>query len=206
MTLAQLRTQLLAILNRNDCTTDLANQFINLAQARIERTLRVPGQEQITIATGNDPSVTPTNSLVVPPDFLSLKHMYSGSTLMENKDLAHFLRMPQELCGDPKYYCRVGASYLVKPTVPQGIQVVMVYYATQPVLVSDTDSNFFTNAAADLLLYGALSYGCDYFVDDRTAAYEQRFTQLYADLEEQGRMTDMDQSAQAVSPAYNTEY
>lgn len=206
MNLAQLRTDLLAILNRNDCTTDLANRFINLAQSRIERTLRVPGQEQITIATGNDSSVTPTNSLVLPQDFLSLKHMYSGSTLMENKDIGHFLGIPQALAGDPKYYCRVGAAYLVKPTVPQGSQVVMVYYATQPVLTNDTDSNFFTGAAADLLLYGALSYACDYFVDDRTAAYESRFAQLYSDIEEQGRMTDMDQSAQAVSPAYNMEY
>lgn len=207
MNLAQLRTKFLAILNRNDCSTDLANDFITMAQTRLERTLRVPGMEKMSITTGNDPAVAPTESIVIPGDFLSIKYLYSGSTLMETKDLGHFLKLPQTLTGqDPKYYCRVGASYLVKPTVPQSTAVTMVYYASQPGLLSDTDTNFFSTVAADLLIYGGLSYAADYFVDDRVTGFESRFTQLYADLDEQGRMTDMEQSAMAVAPAYNTDY
>lgn len=208
MNLAQLRTKFLAILQRNDCSTELANDFITMAQTRLERTLRVPGMEKANVTTG-DPTV-PTNAIVIPSDFLSLKHLYSGCTLMENKDLGHFLRLNQSIgnapVGDPKYYCRVGASYMVKPTVPAGQEVVMVYYAGQPTLVDDTDENFFTDVAPDLLIYGALSYAADYFVDDRTQSFENRFMQLYSDLDEQARMTDMDQSAQAIAPAYPTEY
>jgi len=206
MNLATIRTDFLAILNRNDCSTELANRFITMAQTRIERTLRVPGMEKISLTTGNDPAIIPTVSIVIPSDFLSLKYLYSGCTLMVNKDLGHFLHLLQAGGGDPHYYCRVGASYLVKPTVPQGQVVSMVYYASQAQLLVDTDTNFFTTVATDLLIYAALSYAADYFVDDRAPTFEGRFTQLYADLEEQGRMTDMEQSAQSVAPAYPTDY
>ncbi|MEX3935075.1 hypothetical protein AB4Y32_25340 [Paraburkholderia phymatum] len=206
MNLASIRSKVASILNRNDATDALLNDFITMAQTRIERTLRVPGMEKISLTTGNDPAVTPTNSIVIPSDFLSLKYLYSGCTLMENKDLGHFLPLLQAGAGDPRYYSRVGASFLVKPTVPQGQTVQMVYYASQPSLLVDTDTNFFTVVAADLLIYAALSYAADYFVDDRAPTFESRFAQLYADLEEQGRMTDMEQSAQAIAPAYCQDY
>lgn len=210
MNLSQIRTKFLAILNRNDCSTDLANDFIGMAQTRLERTLRVPGMEKMSLTTGGDPSVSPTESIVIPADFLSLKYLYSGHTLMENKDLGHFLKLHQDIgaspYADPKYYSRVGSSFLVKPTIPEGSVVTMVYYASQPQLLADTDTNFFSNVAADLLIYAALSYAADYFVDDRVQTFEGRYSQLYADLEEQGRMTDMEQSAMAISPAYNMEY
>jgi hypothetical protein len=203
MTLASLRTKFLAILNRNDCTTELANDFIAMAQTRIERTLRIPGMEKMMITQGT--ADVPTDQIVIPPDFLSIKYLYSDHTLMEHKDFGHFLRIPLAP-GDPRYYSRVGGSYLIKPSLPSGHQTTMVYYAAQPSLVNDTDENLFGQIAADLLIYGALSYATDYFVDDRTASFEGRFTQLYADLEEQARMTDMEQSAMAISPAYSTDY
>lgn len=199
----QIRKKLLAILNRNDCTDDLANDFIDMSQSRIERTLRVPGMEKISIVTGN---ATPaTESIVIPQDFLSLKHLYSGSTLLVYKDLGTFLKYPQ-VVGIPQYYTRVGASYLVKPTVPEGDTVYMVYYASQAELTADTSTNFFTTVGADVLIYAALCFAADYFVDDRLATFEARYSSLYAELEEQGRMTDMEQSAMAMQPAYDTEF
>lgn len=203
MNLASLRTKFLAILNRNDCTTELANEFFSMAQTRIERTLRVPGMEKMMITSGT--LDVPTDQIVIPPDFLSIKYLYSADTLMEHRDLGHFLRIPMT-SGDPRYYSRVGASYLIKPSLPAGHQTTMVYYAAQPSLANDTDENLFGQIAADLLIYGALSYATDYFVDDRTATFEGRFTQLYNDLDEQARMTDMEQSAMAISPAYNMDY
>jgi hypothetical protein len=203
MNLLQLRTKLLAILNRNDCSDELANDFINMAQTRIERTLRIPGMEKMSVSDGTDAQAT--NAIVIPPDFLSLKYLYSGDCLMENKDLGRFLRL-SDSGGTPRYYSRVGASFLIKPSLAEGDEVLMVYYAAQPVLTDDTDTNLFSFVAADLLLYGARSYACDYFVDDRLPGYEQRYTNLFNDLDEQGRLTDMEQSAQQIAPATHTEY
>lgn len=203
MTLADLRSQLLAILNRNDCSTSLANTFINQAQTRIERTLRIPGMEKSSVVTGNeDPA---TDAIIIPVDFLQMKYLYTGCYLLENKDIGHFLRLPKNI-GDPKYYCRIGASYMLKPAVSPGQEVYLVYYASQPSLVNDTDTNLFSTVASDLLLYAALSYATDYFVDDRVTAFEARFTALFGDLVEQANQTDMEQSAQQIAPAYNMEY
>lgn len=211
MNLAQLRTSLKAILNRNDCTDDLANTFISQAQTRIERTLRVPGMEAANVTTGN--TGVSTNQVFMPADFLSLKHMYTpdnfgGTVLMEFKDLASFFRL-QKQHGDgatPRWYTRVGASYSICPALPPGNPLTLVYYATQSSLVVDNDTNFFSIATPDLLLYCALGFAADYFVDDRAQSFEMRYQGIYNEVEEQGRMTDADQSSQAISPAYPMEY
>jgi hypothetical protein len=95
---------------------------------------------------------------------------------------------------------------MLKPAVSPGQEVYLVYYASQPSLVNDTDTNLFSTVASDLLLYAALSYATDYFVDDRVTAFEARFTSLFGDLVEQANQTDMEQSAQQIAPAYNMEY
>jgi hypothetical protein len=199
----QIRAKVKGLLNRNDCTDELANDFINMAQTRIERTLRSPGQEKISVSTGN--ALTVEDEIVIPFDFLSLKHMYSGDVLLSNKDLGHFLSLPKE-SGQPRYYCRVAGSYLMKPAVPLGTSVYMIYYGAQPALVNDTDTNLFTTVLADLLIYCALAFGADYFVDDRVTGFETKYEILYAEVEEQSRLTDTDQSTQAMEPAYSGDY
>jgi hypothetical protein len=199
-----------AILVRNDCTTAQATTFIQQAQTRMERTLRVPGQENLGTIAAN--SADALNSIVIPNDFLALKYLYTpgwdcGMDLMEFKDIASFFKAQKNLAFAsivPKYYTRVGSSFLITPPLPAGDGIIyMVYYAAQPQLIQPTDSNFFTVSLQDALVYGALSYACDYFVDDRTAAFEGRFTQLMNDIAEQGRETDWSQSDMAVQPAHS---
>jgi hypothetical protein len=201
-----------AIILRNDMTTAQATSFIQMAQTRIERTLRVPGQENVGTITAN--STDAMDAIVLPQDFLSLKYLYtpgeSGMDLMEYKDLASFFKAQKRLAWTsiiPKYYTRVGSSYLITPPLPADptgtAAIYMVYYAAQPMLVNPTDSNFFSISLQDLLVYGALSYAGDYFVDDRTASFEARFTQLLNDIAEQGRETDWSQSDMAVAPAHS---
>lgn len=199
----QVRDKVKGLLNRNDATDDLVNDFIGMAQGRIERTLRTPGQEKISVSTGN--SLASEDEIVLPQDFLSLKHLYSGDTLLANKDLSHFLRLPKDV-GPPQFYCRVAASFLIKPSVPLDTSVYMIYYGSQPELVNDTDTNLFTTVLSDLLIYCTLVFASDYFVDDRVTGFETRYGILFSEVEEQGRMTDMDQSAQAMEPAYDSEY
>jgi hypothetical protein len=203
MNRAQVRTKVLKLLNRNDCTDDIANDFIDLAQSRIERVLRIPGMEKIGTVTGNAPDV-PTESIVIPTDFLSLKSLYTLKGPLVYKDLNTFLPIPQGGCSP--VYTRVGSSYLLKPTLAEGELVYMWYYATQPALLADTDSNIFSLICSDILIYGALCFAADYFVDDRIDFFEKRYASLKDEIEEQGRMTDMEQGTMAIEPAYDTEY
>lgn len=210
-TLQDSLTSLKTILNRNDCTDATAIGFIQMAQTRIERTLRTPGQETIGTVVGNATAIT--NSIVLPSDFLALKLMYTqgswgGMELLEYRSTATFFKEQNRSMGStnglsPKYYTRVGSSFLLTPPLPANQTIWMNYYAAQPQLVDPTDSNFFTISAQDLLVYGALSFACDYFVDDRMGGFEQRFAQLMGDIAEQSRETDMSQSDMAIAPAHS---
>lgn len=201
---------LTAILNRNDLTTALATTFIQQSQTRIERLLRVPGMETIGAISGN--ATAATDQIIIPANFLALKLLYTqgpsgGLDLITFKDVQHFFQEQKRSAGVvPKFYTRVGGSFLLTPVLQPGNTIWMAYYASQPQLIAPADQNFWTISCGDLLTYGALSFACDYFVDDRVQAFEARFTQLLSDIADQGRDTDMETSGMAIAPAYNTEY
>lgn len=191
-----IRNQIKALMNRNDFTDALANTFIDQATARIQRTLRIAPMEKMGLYTIT--AVTP-DTLVLPNDFLNVKHLYTGTSVLEYVDLAKFLGTTTTT-GVPRIYTRIQGSLIVKPTPVVDSTIVLVYYGEIPDLVADTDETWLSVIASDLLIYGALTYAADYFVDERKADFEARFGQIYAELEEQGRLGEMDQSAIRVQP------
>lgn len=191
-----IRNQIKALMNRNDFTDALANTFIDQATARIQRTLRIAPMEKMGLYTIT--AVTP-DTLVLPNDFLNVKHLYTGTSVLEYVDLAKFLGTTTTT-GVPRIYTRIQGSLIVKPTPVVDSTIVLVYYGEIPDLVADTDETWLSVIASDLLIYGALTYAADYFVDERKADFEARYGQIYAELEEQGRLGEMDQSAIRVQP------
>jgi hypothetical protein len=198
MNKAAIRTQFLALLNRNDCTNAIADTFIDQAVSRIQRTLRVPAMEKQSVNTVN--TIAP-EAIVLPDDFLNIKYLYSDFGMMEYRDFATFMRYTQTV-GQPYYYTRVQGELKMRPTPPEGTEITMVYYGEIPDLVSDTDINFLTIIAPDLLIYGALTFAADFFVDERKQIFEDRFAAIYGEVEEQSRLVDMDQATLAMAPAY----
>ena len=193
-----IREQVKALMNRNDFTDALADTFIDQGVARIQRTLRIPPMEKTEVYTITtiDPEI-----LVLPDDFLNIKYLYADR-LLEYVDFGTFLKAPEEV-GEPTIYTRVQAALKVKPTPAADSTITMIYYGEIPDLVNDTDENFLTAVAPDLLVYSALTFAADYFVDERKAVFEERFAAIYGELEEQSRLTEMDQSAMRVQPAYS---
>lgn len=198
MNKAGIRTQFLALLNRNDCTNATADTFIDMSVARIQRTLRVPAmenQEVITVNTEN-PDV-----IVLPADFLNIKYLYCHDTMLEYRDFSTFMKIPPSK-GYPLYYTRIRGELKVKPMPTEGMEINMIYYGEIPDLVNDTDENFISVVAPDLLIYGALSFAADYFFDERKPMFDDRYNTVYAELVEQATLVDMDQTTMAIAPAY----
>lgn len=199
-----IRNQLIALLNRNDITTDIANTFIDQAVARIQRTLRIPPMEKILVYAA---TVDNTDNLVLPNDFLQIKNLYisspAGSYTLQYKDLDAFLRYPDFGGSQPMFYTRIQGGLKIKPAPAVGGQTTMIYYGEIPDLVNDIDENFLTSIAPDLLVYGALTFACDYYVDDRKPAFEEVFNRVYSELVEQATNMEMYQEGAAISPAYN---
>jgi hypothetical protein len=204
MTKQGIRNQIIALLNRNDITNAIADIFIDQTVARIQRTLRIPPMEKILVYTATQDN---QDNLVLPNDFLQIKNLYisssAGSYTLQYKDLDGFLRYPDFGGSQPMFYTRIQGGLKIKPSPAVGAQTTMIYYGEIPDLVNDTDENFLSNIAPDLLVYGALTFACDYYVDDRKADYEAVFARIYAELEEQAINMEMNQEGAAIAPAYN---
>lgn len=201
MNKAAIREQIKGLLNRNDATDAQINIFIDQAVARIQRTLRVPSMEKVEIYTTNEDV---PNTLSLPNDFLQLKHLYRSDGTIEYVDLGRFLKTQDAPGNKPLFYTRVQGSYLVKPTPPIGYEITMVYYGEIPDLVNDNDTNFVTEIAPDLLVYGALTFAADYFVDDRKDAFEQIAVRVFNEVQDQANTMEFAQDGMAINTAYNT--
>lgn len=193
-----IREQVKALMNRNDFTDALANTFIDQATARIQRTLRIPPMEKTEIYTITD--VSP-DTLVLPNDFLNVKYLYANDTLVEFVDFGRYIAAPLGN-GTPQIYTRLQGTLKLKPTPTEGSTVTLVYYGEIPDLVNDTDETWLSAIGSDLLIYGALTFAADYFVDERKQMFEERFGTIYGEIDEQARIGEMDQSALRIAPAY----
>lgn len=196
MNKAQIRTQVLNLLNRNDCSDSTADSFIDLALSRIQRTLRIAPMERQQDIVSNDAG---DNLITIPQDFLSMKYLWAGQTLIEFRDFGTFISLP-DFTGLPEVYTRARGGLLVKPRPPVGTEMSMIYYGQFDPLTTDDTENALTVVAPDLLIYAALTFAADHFVDDRKQVFEERYKTIYAELEEQSRMVEWDQTSLAVQP------
>ena len=201
MNKATVRSQLLGLLNRNDCSDAQADIFIDQAVARIQRTLRVPPMERVQIYTIE----TETNgALSLPNDFLQLKHLYMDTGTIPYVDLGTFLKAVDAPGNKPNMYTRVQGSLLLKPSPPEDFQVTMVYYGEIPDLVNDADTNFVTEIAPDLLVYGALTFAADFFIDERKPAFEEVAVRIFNEIQNQAIDMEFAQEGMSIQSSYNS--
>ena len=107
------------------------------------------------------------------------------------------------LPGNPTSYYRQGANFLIGPYPGTGSVAYITYYQDASGLSAGTDHNWLTDVAPDLLIYGALCYAADYFLDDRKQGFEDRFAQILGSLQD---MADRDELINAsISPAYSDD-
>lgn len=208
MNKAALRTQFKALLNRNDCTTALADTFIDQAVGRIQRTLRIPTMERAAVVSFS-PALP--DSFVLPSDFLQFIDLYHedangcGNKLRQIPR-SQFLGFPRGQ-GTPQVYIRTGASVQVKGTPAPGSTLSLLYYGELSDLVNETDTNEVSDIAPELIIYAALSFAADYFVDERKEAFEGVYARTYQELDEQARALEFSGNDLAVQSAYpNAEY
>lgn len=151
--LGELRTLVKDWSNRTDISNSVIDSFINIAQDRANRILRLPILEGFsTISVSN-------NTLLLPADYLEAKSLVvtvNGKAVeLERKDLA-FVTQQQNNQGNPKYFARKQSKFIIAPTSDVSSADLYYYYVAAN-LVNDTDTNWFVEHGTDLLLYGALS-------------------------------------------------
>ena len=199
MLYSDIQTVIQGILNRRDLTPTLLNTFITMGIQRIQRVLRIPAMENILVYSTDG---TPT--IPVPNDLLEIISIAFNDDVNQQKlvrvDQQTAMRL-SNIPGIPTSYYRQRGNFAIGPCPPAGTYCYVTYYQDASGLVNPTDHNWITDASPDLLIYAALGYAADYYLDDRKQSFEQRYSQILSDL--QGMADDDELLNASIGSAYS---
>lgn len=194
MNYAEIKTYLRSLVNRSDFTDDLLSQFIAQSQTRIERQLRTTAMEKFVEFTPG------TDRFTVPGDMLEISDLWCNDQELERVDTSRYLRTLASV-GTPEVFIQTGHSILMRPTPTTDAVMFMRYYASQPHLIDDTDTNIWSVSAIDALVYGAAELAGDFYEDERLSRYAEKFNVALMELKDQALAEDF-AGPMAIQPAY----
>lgn len=204
MTLGEIKTQFAAILNRRDITPTLTTTFITQSIQRIQRLLRTPGQEKVALYEWQEDS----SGIPIPSDYLRMISLDTvdnpNSPIQLRKTDLNTIGSIIHNVGHPQLYVRRYNSFLIGPTPAVGTQFILTYYADYSALPTDASENSLTASAGDAVIYGALSYAADYYLDDRRGPFEERFLSILNELQLQADDDELINAA--VTPSQSFDY
>jgi hypothetical protein len=162
---SELQTAIANWLDRSDLTSYIPD-FISLAEARIRRKLRVRGIEQRSTAA----LVSGQAYYCLPSDFLEARNIQINT----NPVRALSYRTPQQMdaefpydtTGTPEVYTIIGTEIQLKPIPASADNLEISYYAKLAPLSSTNGTNWLTDNAPDLLMYGSLIEAETFLVND----------------------------------------
>ena len=198
MNLGSIRTHFKALLNRSDVTDALADTFIDQGITRIQRSLRVPSMEKKH--TYNFSSEV--SYVALPSDFLEAIDVYYDHTALKRVPMTEMAaRKDGNETGTPSYFAREQGTLLLYPHPTSG-SLTLNYYASFTEMVNDSDENVLAMIASDLITYAALTYAADYFLDERSMVFSQKYLEFLTELQEQANDAESSGSVQNIRPAY----
>lgn len=201
MNYGEVRDQFISILNRRDVTPSLVDNFLKLSIQRAQRLLRVPAAENVYILDVGDDY----QHVDIPGDYLKLVSITIDDTELRRVSLTEALRY-SKVTGCPQVFSRNNSNWIIGPRPDKGAQVVVVYHADFSALSAPTDSSWLTEIAPDIIINGALSFACKYFVDPRGSGFDDDFIKGIADLNLQASDDELTNSAMSPASYYPEDY
>ena len=203
MNYGDIKSHFQALLNRSDITAALTTLFIDQSIARIQRQLRTPLNENKTTYSVS----TQTSSVTLPTDFLEIISLYHQDSELSRVPMAKMRQyQTYPLAGKPVAFTREQQNLLLHPQPTSG-DLVLYYYGEFEAMTADTDENDLAAVAPDLIIYGALGYSADYYLDERKDIFENKFQTFLAELQEQANDQELNGGIQAIQPSMTyTDY
>jgi hypothetical protein len=164
-TYAELKTSIGDWLNRSDLTNAIPD-FISLAEAQVERTLRT--RQMIVRANASFDA----QYGAVPADFLETKSLKLTSTNpqtpLEFLSIDALDNKASEYTGSgkPRFFGVVGGQFRLVPVPDATYTTELTYYAKLTKLSSSVATNWLLTSSPDIYLYGALLQAAPYLQDD----------------------------------------
>lgn len=199
MNYGDLKSHFNDLLNRSDITSSLTTRFIDQGISRIQRQLRTPMNEKVR----NYTITSTTASVTVPNDFIELITLYYDDRELRRLPMSNFRPLAANAHeGKPEYFTRQQAELLLHPQPTSGT-LTMVYYGEFDAMTADSDENILAKAAPDLILYSALTFASDYYLDNRSEVFEGKFNQFLTEVQEQANDQELNGGTQSIRPAYD---
>jgi len=199
MNYGDIKTHFEALLNRSDITPALTTNFIDQGIARIQRQLRTPLNENIVTYT----ITTQTPSVTVPNDFLEIISLYFGGSELNRIPVAKFRPLANNpVTGNPTVFNRQQQDLQLWPQPTSGT-LTLYYYGEFAPMTLNSDENALAAVASDLIIYSALTYAADYYLDERGQLFEDKYNQFLAELQQQGDDQELNGGTQSIQPAYS---
>jgi len=164
-TYAELRTSIGDWLNRSDLSATIPD-FISLAEAQIERTLRT--RQMIVRANASFDQ----QYGALPADFLEAKSLKLTNTNPPTPlqfmtiDALDQQSSTYTASGKPKFFGVVGNQLRIQPTPDGTYTTELTYFAKLTKLSNSVTTNWLLASSPDIYLYGALLQAAPYLQDD----------------------------------------
>lgn len=195
MTFAELKAQFTALLNRTDTTTALKDLFVNMAQLRAQRELKIPAQETLSTTVVADPFT----GITVPAGLKQVITITSDDEPLEYLPHKQFLALGNDQTGTPSYWTRINGKFQFFPTPPVAAVIEIYYFGEFTAFTTDGGTTSISISDPDLIIYGALSYAADYYIDERATTFEARYAGIRDTITDQASLVD---GATTVQAAY----
>lgn len=165
-TYTELRQEIAEYLGRDDLTL-LIPQFVQHAEARMNRELRIKAMEKETIlktSAGSRYVELPNRRTEGNWDvFLEMRDIRLNGRQIKNLEYLAPDKLPEkDKIGSPVAYTIVGKRLILYPTPDIEYQIELIYYAEVPPLGIAQPSNDVLLTASDLYLYGSLVQSSGY--------------------------------------------
>lgn len=198
-TYALLKTEVVDWLNREGFTELEAkvDTFMGMAQRRIFRTCDFHCLEASTTGTGDVETIT------LPDDFQRVKMLYvgvgGGLKEITGGSYHNVITTQAGSAGRPVKYVRQGNVLILGPIPNQEYTYYLMYYKSLELLSDTNTTNWFTDNAPELILFGTLVEACLYLKDDnRAQLWQARFDQTKGDIVASEERSDKEYGGMAV--------
>ena len=186
------------LLNRSDITSNLTTRFIDQGISRIQRQLRTPLNEKTKTYT----ITSSTSELVLPTDFLEIISLYSAEFELRRITMSEYRALATNAyTGKPQVFVREQEKIKLFPQPTSGT-VTLYYYGEFDTMTADSDENKLAQVAPDLVIYSALGYASDFYLDERSTLFEQKYQAFLNEIQEQANDQELNGGTQSIRPAY----
>lgn len=181
MNYGELRSQFLELLNRTDCTDSLADAFISMGLRRVERLLRTPLQRTTFSFTIGS---TWAGSVPIPADYIGLHEIR-----VDGIPIRRVASNQQDILSG---FWIEGFDFKFTDGLTEGQVISVTYYSEFSQGVPDITVTTYSLVLNDVIIYAALFYAGDHFIDARKDAWGSTMKELVAEVQ---LMADMDEVA-----------